>query len=127
MSDGIDSIDSSFVFSVGAINDSPILSEFSDQEINEDESIESISFTVDEGGGADEDAQVLKISAASSNPELISGDDIQINFRDDESDADRGALSLRPLKNKSGEATITVTVDDGTESVTESFKLKVLR
>ncbi len=126
LSDGIDAVNATFTFSVGSVNDPPTVSTIPDQELDEDSWIDSIAFTVDEGGGADEDVQILQISAASSNPDLISGDDIQINFRDDESDADRGALSLRPLKNKSGEATITVTVDDGTESVTESFKLKVL-
>ncbi len=126
LSDGVDAVDTSFTFSVGSVNDPPTISAISDQELDEDSWIDSIAFTVDEGGAADEDVQILKISAASSNPELISGDDIQINFRDDESDADRAALSLRPLKNESGEATITVTVNDGTESVTESFTLKVL-
>ncbi len=126
LSDGIDAVNATFTLSVGSVNDPPTVSAISDQELDEDGWIDSIAFTVDEGGGADEDVQILQISAASSNPELISGDDININFRDDESDADGGILSIRPMENESGEATITVTVDDGTESVTESFTLKVL-
>ncbi len=126
LSDGVDAVDSSFTFSVGSVNDPPTISSISDQELDEDSWIDSIAFTVDEGGGADEDAQILKISATSSNPELVSDDDVTINFRDDGSDAESGILSIRPVKNESGEATITVTVDDGTERVAESFTLTVL-
>ncbi len=123
--DGIDSVSESFRLTVNSVNDLPLLSAFTDQEIDEDGEIEGIAFTADEGGGSNEDVQVLGVTATSSNSGLIPDDNITVSFRDDDGDAVGGTLDIRAAAEEFGVSTITVTADDGTDRISRTFNIKV--
>ncbi len=125
VSDGNSTAEDKFILDVGGINSAPIISRIQDQSTYEDSSISEIAFAVDEGGGSDEDGQVLEISVSSSNVKLVPDSNIRINFRDDEKDATGGTLSIESLPNQNGSTTITVIVNDGTTTAQESFTLTV--
>ncbi len=125
ISDGSLTVNKSFTVSVAAQNDPPLLSPISDQTTNEDQPISAIAFTADEGGGSDEDSQILVLTAESSNTELVPSENIAINFQDDGKDATGGTISIFPRADHSGSSVITVTADDGNSQVSQSFRLQV--
>jgi len=123
--DGYECVDYKFPVSVSPVNDKPTLSALNNQTIDEDGALKKLAFTIDEGGGDDEDEQVLKITAKSSNIDLIANASITIDFDDKESDADTGFISLFPIENGNGSSTITLIVNDGVARVVESFLVTV--
>ncbi len=125
VSDGANSLSQSFALTVIPINDPPTISEIPDFTLEEDQDIKNITFTADEGGGSDEDSQALIITAASSNPELIGSDQIELKFFDDTSDAKGGTINITPRENASGTATITLTVNDGINSIEQRFMVSL--
>ena len=78
------------------------------------------------GGGQDEDAQKLQVSARSSNLDLVKTENIIVNFFDSAGDAEKGSMTITPIPNQSGLTTITIEVNDGELITEESFSLKVL-
>ncbi|SNT39341.1 hypothetical protein SAMN05421640_3734, partial [Ekhidna lutea] len=129
---GVDtSTDQTFTITVNAVNDDPTISTIADQSTNEDTDKTGISFTVDEGGGTDEDAQVLTVTATSSNTTLVPNGNITVNYTDNGGSSANvlsPTLDITPAANLSGTTTITVTVQDngtGTPSAVETFDLTV--
>ncbi|MEW6753871.1 MAG: Ig-like domain-containing protein [Candidatus Latescibacterota bacterium] len=118
-----------FTVTVTAANDAPTLAVPGAQVLAEDGRLAGLAFTVDEGGGADEDAQGLTVSATSSNPALVPADSLRVWYSaDGPTDATGGTLDLAPAANASGIATITLTVSDGQGSggtVSGSFTVTV--
>jgi hypothetical protein len=107
----------SFLVMVNPLNQSPTISPISDQTINEDGEI-MLEFTIDD---AETPATGLAVAVFSSNEELI-----------DSTGLIRGGLSanrtvtLRPLTNQFGSATITLTVtDDKNSSSSTTFEFRV--
>ncbi len=125
LTDGELKTEREFKLSVMSVNDPPEIAKIPNQETNESAPVEHIKFSVDEGGGASEDKQILEINATSSNQLLLPDENIKIEFHDDESDAEGGQLSVTPALGYFGDAVITVSVDDGKETVTETFSLTV--
>ncbi len=121
VSDGFDVVKTSFLVEVDPVDDPPTITKFTNHHIAEDGKLDAIKFTVDEGGGDDEDSQAVTITTSSSNTKLVPNENIFINFSDDATDAGEGMLSVTPIENKSGTTTITVTVDDGHNRRTEQF------
>ncbi|SNT23742.1 gliding motility-associated C-terminal domain-containing protein, partial [Ekhidna lutea] len=120
-----------FDLTVNAVNDDPTISAIADQSTNEDTDKTGISFTVDEGGGTDEDAQVLTVTATSSNTTLVPNANITVNYTDNggaSANVLSPTLDITPAANLSGTTTITVTVQDNgtdTPSAVETFDLTV--
>ncbi len=79
---------------VDPVNDPPEISDIGSQSTSEGE-LKKVEFTVDEGGGEIENVQILSITAASSNQELVPDAAIRLSFSDDDSDADKGASCHR--------------------------------
>lgn len=98
-------------------NSPPTISALSDIPIFEGSSTGALAFTI---GDAETSASALSVSASSSNQSLVSDGNITLGG----SGANR-TVSVAPLAGKTGTATISITVDDGTDSIVETFVLTV--
>ena len=110
---------------VTPVNDLPTMSKIPDLVIDEDGIIKGIKFTVDEGGGRDEDIQVLEINAVSSNKSLIPNENIVISYSNIKSDKGSGNIDIIPKNNEFGLAIITIQLFDGTDYNESSFSVFV--
>jgi len=115
--------------SVTAVNDEPTLVDPADPAaILEDAIEQTIGLTgIDEGGGADEEAQTLTVTASSNNAALTGA--ITVVYTPD---AETGSIKYTPQGDANGVATITVTVKDnggttngGDDEVSQSFDVTV--
>jgi len=102
---------------VTADNDPPIIDDISNQTTEQDTSIGPLTFTV---GDVETAAGSLSLSAASSNTALVPV--FNINFGG--SGASR-TITIAPTAGMTGTTTITVTVDDSTDTASDSFVLTV--
>ncbi len=121
----------SFTLIVDPVNDAPTISNITDQSTNEGTAKTGIAFTVDEGGGADEDAETLTVTATSSNTTLVPNANIIVNYTDNGSSSASAlspTLDITPVGDFNGTTTITVTVTDngtGNLTATDTFVLTV--
>jgi hypothetical protein len=106
-----------FVVTVTAVNDKPTISSITDQVTDEGQTI-TVNFTVSD---VETDAAALSMSGTSSNQNLV--ENAKIVFG---GSGQLRNVSLEPRPGKSGATTITLTVSDGTESSTATFKLTVI-
>jgi hypothetical protein len=103
---------------VTPVNSSPTISEIADQTIYENTSTGPISFTVyDEETSADD----LLLWGASSDTALLPVSHIVFG-----GSGMTRTVTLTPTADMTGTCTITLTVDDGTDTADEKFELKVL-
>jgi hypothetical protein len=91
---------------IAAVNDSPTINQPSDLALLEDAVTQLVSLAGITAGVSE--TQPLTVTATSNNPTLIA--DPLVTYVSDQS---TGSLSLTPLTDQSGTATITVTVTDG--------------
>jgi VCBS repeat-containing protein len=117
VSDGSLTASDTFLLTVNAVNAPPTISDIVNQTINEDGSTGPIAFTV---GDAETAAASLIVGASSSNPALVPNANLVLGG----SGASR-TISVTPLANQSGTATITVTVSDGSLAASDTFLLTV--
>ena len=108
------------------MNDAPQLAKIPDYQTTEDVIIHEIPFTVDEGGDGFEDSQILKVTARSSNKDLIPDDNIKIDFQDSINNAVSGVLKIIPAADQNGTSTISCSVSDGLSQVQREFIVTVL-
>ncbi|MBI2384239.1 MAG: tandem-95 repeat protein, partial [Gammaproteobacteria bacterium] len=102
---------------VAPVNDAPTVSDIGDATTLEDTPTAAIEFTFDDvDGGID----ALAIGVASDNPGLIPAGAATITRG-----GNQARLILTPAANRSGSATITVTVSDGAASASDTFVLTV--
>ena len=102
------------------VNDSPTINTIDDQDIDEDGYI-SVPFTVNDPDLLTEDElNTLMITSSSSNPELIDTNNMRITG----SGNDR-TFTAAPLADKNGTVTITITVSDGINEVSEDFDVDI--
>jgi uncharacterized repeat protein (TIGR01451 family) len=99
-------------------NTAPTLAALDDLVIHEDEQAGPVALTV---GDAESAAQHLAVSVEASNPALVPAGGAALSG----SGAER-TLTLTPLPDQSGAATVTVTVSDGRLSASRTFALTVL-
>jgi uncharacterized delta-60 repeat protein len=95
----------------------PTITDIADVTMDEDSTSAPIAFTI---ADPDTAASALIVAASSSNTALVPNSAIGLSG----GGADR-TLTLTPLPNKSGTATISVSVFDGFNTVSESFQLTV--
>ena len=116
VSDGSKTRSDSFVLTVNAVNDTPTITNIGNQSINED-TAKSVNFTVTDIETADGS---LSVSRYSSNTTLLPTSNISIT-----GSGSSRTVHMTPATNKSGSATITLTVSDGSLTRTDSFVLTV--
>jgi surface-anchored protein len=91
---------------VNAVNDQPTLAPISNRNLQEDASMQTVSYAgISAGGG---ESQPLRVIATSSNTGLIPNPSVNYS-----SPLASGTLTFTPVANQSGTAVITVTVEDG--------------
>jgi hypothetical protein len=117
LSDGSDTVSTSFTVTVNAVNDQPTISTINDQSINEDANTGDLAFTI---GDVETAATALTVTASSSNTTLIPLANITFGG----SGANR-TVRVTPAANQSGAASVTVTVSDGALSRIDTFNVNV--
>jgi len=100
------SASNTFVLTVNSVNDLPVISSLANQNIDEDHSTPAMAFNVSDEETA---AASLTVTATSSNPSLAPTS--RITFGGSGSSR---TVTVAPLTNQSGSATITLTVSDNT-------------
>jgi uncharacterized repeat protein (TIGR03806 family) len=106
------SASSSFVVSVNAVNDPPVISMIADQPIDEDTSTTGVAFTV---GDVETTASTLSLAAASSNPTLIPESNIVLA-----GEGTNRTVTITPALNQHGSAIVTLVVMDANGATASS-------
>jgi VCBS repeat-containing protein len=117
VSDGLLSGSDTFLVTVNAVNDAPSVSDISDQTIAEDTNTGALSFTV---GDVETSDLVLTVSGTSSNQGLVPNGNITFGGA-----GPNRTVTVTPVANQNGSATITVTVSDGQLSTSDTFVVTV--
>ncbi|MSR77905.1 MAG: hypothetical protein EXS63_06760 [Candidatus Omnitrophica bacterium] len=117
VSDGVNTASRTFTLTVNSVNDKPTISVINPVTIDEDGAPSGISLTI---GDTETNANLLSLSAVSSNTSLI--DSTGITFGG--SGASR-TITLKPKADQSGSAQITVSVSDGVNISDRTFALTV--
>ena len=108
----------SFKLTVSGAIDPPTISDIPDQATDEDTATGEIAFTV---GDVETPVANLTVTASSSDTDVVPNELIVLGGG---SGADR-TVKLTPLAHQFGSATITVTVNDGSVSTSDTFVLTV--
>ena len=111
-----------FTVTVNAVNQPPTLNPLNNLTVNENAGQQTVNLSGITSGATNE-VQTLTVTATSSNPGLIPNPTVSYN-----SPNTNGTLTLTPVANGFGSATITVTVNDGGASnniVTRTFTITV--
>lgn len=117
VSDGVNTSTRAFTVTVNSVNTAPTISDIANRTIDSGVNTGAISFIV---GDAQTVAGNLVVTASSSNQMLVPDANIVLGG----SGANR-TISVQPAANRSGVATITVSVSDGVLVANESFVLTV--
>ncbi len=117
VNDGSVSASNQFTLTVGAINDRPTISDVADQIINEDTATAALAFTV---GDVETLAGSLVRTASSSDTNLVPNNAFTFGGSDS-----NPTVVVMPAPNQFGTATITLSISDGTNQVSDTFVLTV--
>ena len=117
VSDGLLTASDTFLLTVTAVNDPPTLTNIADRTIDEDTNTGAIAFTI---GDVETAAGSLTVGATSSNTALVPNTNIVLG-----GSGSARTVAVTPLPNQNGQATITVTVSDGTATTNSAFLLTV--
>ncbi|HKA90699.1 MAG TPA: tandem-95 repeat protein [Haliangiales bacterium] len=117
VSDGSLSASTTFVLTVGAVDNPPTISNVADQTVAEDGTLGPVAFTI---GDPDTAIGALTVSARSDNQTLVPDGAIALGG----GGADR-TVTIVPAANANGQATITLSVSDGTSTTSDTFVLTV--
>ncbi len=112
----------SFTVTVVPVNSRPTLDPIANLSLNANSGPQTVTLT-GIGSGAPNELQTLTVLANSSNPSLIPNPTVTYS-----SPNSTALLSFAPLTNASGQATLTVTVDDGqatNSAISHSFTVTV--
>jgi len=116
-----DGDEGTFTFSItGEItpgNSAPTISSINDLVIDEDANTETVSFIIKD---SETNATDLLVSVSSDNIDLFDAGSLQLAGLDT-----ARTISLTPLANANGMATLTLTVNDGQATASESFMVTV--
>ncbi len=102
---------------VNAVNDAPTISDIADQTVEKNTATAALAFTLSD---AETPAGSLTLTKSSSNTALVPEANIVLGG----SDSNR-TVTITPAANRSGAATITLTVSDGQLSAGDSFVVTV--
>ncbi len=119
VSDGSATTSTSFVVTVNAVNDAPLISNLSDQIFSEVQTPTPIAFTISD---VDSPLGSLTTQVQSSNPQLIAPADLIVM-----GNGNARSLSWSSQPNVYGSSIITITVSDGVSTSNRSFQLTVVQ
>ncbi len=115
--DGTATVSDTFTLTVTAVNDLPAISDVSNQTVNEDSATTALPFVI---GDVETAVSSLTLSKSSSNTTLVPSANIVFGGT-----VVNRTVTVTPAANQSGTATITLTVNDGTASSSDTFLLTV--
>jgi len=121
---GVDTTNMSFVVAVTDTNDPPTIDPIADQSVPKNSAGFDVTLTGLTPGDADDVLQTLTISAVSNNHALLPDPTVTFVNPSDYLTPKTAKLTLIPVANQTGPATITVTVKDnagGTDTTMRSF------
>ncbi len=116
VNDGVDSVSQSLVVSIVAVS-APTISQIPDVEVFEDDSIEPLAFVVED---SETPVEELVITASSSNGILLPQGSLVIS-----GNGSNRTISVAPVDQVIGESVVTIVVNDGTTTASESFRVAV--
>ncbi|MEI7900519.1 MAG: LamG-like jellyroll fold domain-containing protein, partial [bacterium] len=117
VSDGVLTATDTFVLTVNAVNDAPVISAIADQSVNTNQPAGPIAFTVSD---AETPAASLTVTGYSSNTVLVPDANIVLG-----GGGGNRTVTVTPASGQTGTATITLTVSDGLLNANETFVLTV--
>ena len=117
VSDGLLTGTATVTVTVAPINDPPTIDDIPDQSTQEGTSIGPIGFVV---GDIETPAGGLTLLGTSSNTELVPDSNIVFG-----GSGDNRTVTVTPVAGVTGTVTITVTVDDGTDTASDHLTLRV--
>jgi hypothetical protein len=117
VSDGEKTTSDSFILTVNAVNDPPVISDISDQSTDEDITLSEVPFTISD---IETPASILILTQSSSDTSLVPKNKIVFGGT-----GENRTVTITPAENKFGTATITINVSDGDKSASDSFTLTV--
>jgi hypothetical protein len=100
------------------VNDTPTISAFPDQTVDEDATTAPLPFTI---GDVETSPGNLLVTVSSSDPELLPNTGFILG-----SNGTTHFLTLIPAPGQSGTATVTVSISDGSLSNSTAFNLTVI-
>ena len=123
---GQDTFSRQFTVTVSPVNDQPTLAAIADVTMDEDAPAKTINLSGITAGAANE-TQTLTVTASSNDPALIPNPTVSYTSPDA-----TGTLTIRPVANAFGTATVTVVVKDdggtangGQDTVTHQFTVTI--
>jgi gliding motility-associated-like protein len=117
VSDGTATAATTFVVTVTAVNDAPVISAIANQTTDESTATPAIAFTVTD---VDTPAASLVVTGASSNETLVPNANIVLG-----GSGENRNVVVTPANGQGGTATITLTVSDGTATTNGTFNLVI--
>ena len=117
--DGTTAVPTTFGVTVTADEDPPTITAIADQTINEDGTTGALAFTI---GDPDTPIASLIVTATSSDQTLIPDANLTLGGAPT---ANRTITAVPAANENGGPVTVTVTVDDGTTAVNETFDITV--
>lgn len=114
---GLATASNAITVTVTNVNDNPTISALADQTVSEDAATSSLAFTVSD---IETSASNLTVTASSANVALVPNANLVIAG----SGGDK-TITITPAAHQTGSSVITVTVNDGTTTVTEAFTVTV--
>jgi autotransporter-associated beta strand protein len=117
VSDGSTSVGIAFQLTVNPVNDTPTISNVADQSIAQDTATAAIPFVI---GDLETNSASLTVTASSSNPAMAPVANIVFG-----GSGSNRTFVITPVVGKAGKATITLTVDDGSTTASDTFVLSV--
>ncbi len=118
VSDGLLTASDTFLLTVNAVDDVPTITGISDQTVNHDANTGALAFTV---GDVETAAGLISVTGSSSNESLVPISNIIFGG----SGANRTITATPVTPNAGGSAIITLTVNDGSSSASDTFVLTV--
>jgi gliding motility-associated-like protein len=117
VNDGTATAQTTFQVTVNAVNDLPTITSIANQTINEDNSTGALAFTV---GDVETPLATLAVTGSSNNTSLIPNANIALA-----GSGGNRTVTITPVVNQSGMATITLTVNDGAATAQTIFQVTV--
>ena len=117
VSDGQSSDSTSFDVLVAAVNDVPLVSDVSDQNIRINETTGPLPVTISD---KETSSGALVLTAQSSNTQLVPHSGLTLG-----GSGGNRTITVKPASHRSGEAVITLTVSDGQQTRSSAFRVTV--
>ncbi|KPA13394.1 Concanavalin A-like lectin/glucanase [Candidatus Magnetomorum sp. HK-1] len=116
LNDGENTVNKTFILQIKEVNDPPEISDIPNQEMDED-TILQIPFIINDD---DTPMHKLNVSITSSDPDMIKDEQIIVSGNNT-----NRSISITPVENASGKLKLTIQVNDGYETIQQTFDILI--